>query len=108
VAKGEFGKRQEGKQLLPKNTKPTFMNKENHRTLWIKMGCICGLLGGCLYFAAAFISMPDLLVYIAAFVFGPLPAIGCTGLYYFLSANDESPVCKLPLSAPLPEASHYY
>jgi hypothetical protein len=84
------------------------MNKETHRALWIKTGCICGLAGGLLYFAAAFIPMPDLLVYIAAFAFGPLLAIGCTGLYYFLSANDESPVCKLPLSAPLPEPLHYY
>lgn len=67
------------------------MNKENHRKQWIKTGAICGLLGGCLYFAAAFIPMPDLLVYITAFAFGPLLAIGCTGLYYFLSANDESP-----------------
>jgi hypothetical protein len=67
------------------------MTKENFRNLWIKTGGICGLLGGCLYFAAAFIPMPDLLVYIAAFAFGPLLAIGCTGLYYFLSASDESP-----------------
>jgi hypothetical protein len=67
------------------------MNKEKYRTQWIKTGCICGMLGGCLYFVAAFIPMPDLLVYIAAFAFGPLLAIGCTGLYYFLSATDESP-----------------
>jgi hypothetical protein len=40
---------------------PDFMNKENHRNLWIKTGGICGLAGGCLYFAAAFISIPDLL-----------------------------------------------
>jgi hypothetical protein len=67
------------------------MTKENFRNKWIKTGGICGLLGGCLYFAAAFIPMPNLLVYIAAFAFGPLLAIGCTGLYYFLSATDESP-----------------
>ena len=67
------------------------MNKENNRNLWIKTGAICGLLSGGLYFASAFIPMPDKLVYIAAFAFGPLLAIGCTGLYYFLSATDESP-----------------
>jgi hypothetical protein len=67
------------------------MNKESQRKQWIKTGAIGGLLGGGLYFAAAFIPMPDLLVYISAFAFGPLLAIGCTGLYYFLSATDESP-----------------
>ncbi len=67
------------------------MNKENNRNLWIKTGAICGLLSGGLYFTVAFIPMPDMLVYIAAFAFGPLLAIGCTGLYYFLSATDESP-----------------
>ena len=67
------------------------MNKENQQNAWIKTGSICGLLGGCMYFAAAFLTMPDLLVYIAAFGFGPLLAIGCTGIYYFLSDGDSSP-----------------
>ena len=71
------------------------MSNESKRSLWIKTGCICGLLGGCLYFGAAFIPMPDLLVYIAAFAFPLLLAIGCTGLYYFLSANDESPLLQI-------------
>lgn len=67
------------------------MNKETQLNTWIKTGAICGLLGGCMYFAAAFLTMPDLLVYIAAFGFGPMLAIGCTGIYYFLSAGDSSP-----------------
>jgi len=43
------------------------------------------------YFAAAFISMPPLPSYAAAFAIGPLLAIGCTGLFYFLSDSDHSP-----------------
>ncbi len=32
-----------------------------------------------------------MLYYIAAFAFGPLLAIGCIGLYHFLSVSDRSP-----------------
>jgi hypothetical protein len=74
------------------------MNTEKQRNAWIKTGGICGLLGGCMYFAAAFLTMPDLLVYIAAFGFGPMLAIGCTGIYYFLSADDSSPRLQIAVT----------
>lgn len=64
---------------------------------WIKTGAICGILGGSFYFTAAFLPMPDMLVYIAAFGFGPLLAIACTGLFYFLSDGDKSPRLQIAL-----------
>lgn len=61
------------------------------RLQWIKTGAIAGVTGIVCYFAAAFIPLPDSLSYLAAFAFGPLLAIGLTGLYFFLSATDKSP-----------------
>lgn len=67
------------------------MNTKPNHLLWTKTGAICGLLGILLYFGAAFAPLPDLLGYVFAFSFGPLLAIGCTGIYYFLSLRDNSP-----------------
>jgi uncharacterized membrane protein YedE/YeeE len=67
------------------------MNRKPNHIQWIKTGAICGLLGAVVYFGAAFAPLPDLLVYIFAFAFGPLLAIGCAGIYYFLSIQDNSP-----------------
>jgi len=67
------------------------MREINYAASWTKTGCICGLAGVLFYFAAAFIPMPPLPVYIAAFAFGPLLAIGCAGLFYFLIPDDYSP-----------------
>ena len=67
------------------------MKEINYAVSWIKTGSICGLLGMLLYFAAAFIPMPPLGTYIAAFAFGPLLAIGCAGLFYYLTESDYSP-----------------
>jgi hypothetical protein len=61
------------------------------RLQWIKTGAIAGVTGIVCYFAAAFIPLPDSLSYLAAFAFGPLLAIGLTGLYFFLSSTDKSP-----------------
>jgi hypothetical protein len=61
------------------------------RLQWIRTGAITGLTGIACYFAAAFLPLPDSLSYLAAFAFGPLLAIGLSGLYFFLSASDKSP-----------------
>jgi len=73
------------------------MDTKSNRNQWIKTGAISGLAGGLMYFAAAFIPMPDLAVYVAAFSFGPLLAIGCTGLYHFLSDADKAPRLQIAL-----------
>jgi hypothetical protein len=47
------------KDLINKKLKPIIVNRENHRNVWIKTGCICGLLGGCMYFADPFLKSAD-------------------------------------------------
>jgi hypothetical protein len=61
------------------------------RLQWIKTGAIAGVIGIVCYFAAAFMPLPDSVSYLAAFAFGPLLAVGLSGLYFFLSATDKSP-----------------
>jgi hypothetical protein len=60
-------------------------------TSWVKTGGICGLIGGCMYFLAAFVNMPAVLKYAAAYSFAPLLAIGCAGLFVFFSGADNKP-----------------
>lgn len=62
---------------------------------WIKTGGICGILGGCLYFLAAFVEMPPMLTYASAFAFAPLLGVGCTGLFYFLAQADGAPRSRI-------------
>lgn len=62
---------------------------------WIKTGGICGLLGGCSYFLAAFVEMPHFFTYMFAFAFAPLLGVGCTGLFYFLAQKDGAPRLRI-------------
>lgn len=62
---------------------------------WIRTGGICGLLGGCLYFLAAFVDMPPFFTYVCAFAFAPLLGVGCTGLFYFLAQVDGAPRLRI-------------
>lgn len=72
------------------------MNKEIEMTTsWMKIGGVCGILGIFSYLAAAFVPMPDMLVYAAAFAFGPLLAIGAIGLYHGLSAQKRTPLTQI-------------
>ena len=67
------------------------MKEFNYAGAWIRSGSICGLLSMLVYFVAAFVPMPPLPSYAAAFAIGPLLAIGCAGLFYFLTSVDHSP-----------------
>jgi hypothetical protein len=67
------------------------MKELTYAAAWMKTGSICGLLSMLVYFAAAFIPMPPVLSYATAFAIGPLLAIGCAGLFYFLIHDDYSP-----------------
>ena len=67
------------------------MSQTNYAASWIKTGAVCGLLSMVVYFAAAFAPLPPLATYVAAFAFGPMLAIGCAGLFYFLINDDSSP-----------------
>jgi hypothetical protein len=62
---------------------------------WIGVGGICGLLGIGAYLAAAFAPLPDTLSYAAAFAFGPLVAIGLTGLYHCLAIERRGPLVQI-------------
>jgi hypothetical protein len=65
------------------------------RFTWIKLGRICGLLAFVSYFSAAFLPLPDIASYIAAFSFGPLLAIGLVGLYHALANEDDIPLLQI-------------
>lgn len=69
----------------------------NLKYAWTKVGGIAGLMGGFSYFSAAFIPMPESLVYIAAFAFGPLLAIGAVGLYHCLSVRSVTPSLQIAM-----------
>jgi hypothetical protein len=62
---------------------------------WIKVGGICGVLSVASYLTAAFAPLPDLLSYITAFAFGPLLAIGITGLYHCLALQHKGPLVQI-------------
>jgi hypothetical protein len=62
---------------------------------WIAVGGICGLLGIGTYLAAAFAPLPDRLSYAAAFAFGPLVAVGSTGLYHCLAIERRGPLVQI-------------
>ena len=62
---------------------------------WIRVGGICGVLSIASYLTAAFIPLPNTLSYAAAFAFGPLLAIGATGLYYCLAINHRGPLVQI-------------
>jgi hypothetical protein len=62
---------------------------------WIGVGGICGLLGIGAYLAAAFAPLPDILSYAAAFAFGPLVAVGSTGLYHCLAIERRGPLVQI-------------
>ncbi len=62
----------------------------NLKSAWVKTGGVAGLIGGAMYFMAAFVPLPDLATYIAAFGFGPLLAIGAVGVYHCLALERDS------------------
>lgn len=69
------------------------------RLPWIRLGGVCGLLGITAYLAAAFVPLPDTLGYAAAFAFGPLLAVGSTGLYHCLALHRRTPVAQIAAGA---------
>ena len=62
---------------------------------WIKVGGVCGVLSVISYLAAAFAPLPDLLSNVTAFAFGPLLAVGVTGLYYCLALERRGPMIQI-------------
>jgi len=62
---------------------------------WIKVGGVCGVLSVVSYLAAAFAPLPDLLSNVTAFAFGPLLAVGVTGLYYCLALERRGPMIQI-------------
>lgn len=56
----------------------------------IRAGAICGLAGIVCYFLAAFAPLPDKAALFLAFAFGPLLAVSCGGIYYFLKGNQPT------------------
>lgn len=65
------------------------------RLSWMRVGGICGLLGIAAYVAAAFVPLPDIAGYAAAFAFGPLLAIGAVGLYHGLALQRRGPLLQI-------------
>lgn len=66
---------------------------------WIRTGATCGLLSVASYLGAAFLPLPDTLAYAAAFAFGPLLAVGCTGLYHCLAESRRTPLLQIAAAA---------
>jgi hypothetical protein len=66
---------------------------------WIRIGGVCGLLGIGAYLAAAFVPLPDLLGYAAAFALGPLLAVGAAGLYHCLALHRRTPLAQIAAGA---------
>jgi hypothetical protein len=62
---------------------------------WTRVGAVCGFAAGLAYFSAAFLPLPAVLGYAAAFGFGPLLAIGLTGLYHCLAAERPGPLLQI-------------
>ncbi len=62
---------------------------------WVRVGGVCGLLGGIMYALAAFAPLPDILSYAAAFAFGPLLSVSAVGLYHVLAAHRDSPLLQI-------------
>ncbi len=62
---------------------------------WIRVGGVCGLLGVAAYLAAAFVPLPDLVGYAAAFGFGPLLVVGVLGLYRCLALRRRGPLVQI-------------
>jgi len=68
---------------------------QNLTLSWARIGGVCGLLGVLMYVLAAFVPMPDILGYTAAFAFGPLVSVSAVGLYRVLAAHRDSPLLQI-------------
>jgi hypothetical protein len=66
---------------------------ESDSTLaWIRTGGVAGILSIVSYVAAAFVPLPDVAGYFAAFAFGPLVAVGSLGLRALLRLERRGPL----------------
>lgn len=70
-------------------------NPSNTKLAWATVGGVCGLASIASYLSAAFVPLPDILSYVAAFAFGPLVAIGALGLYHCLALQREGPLVQI-------------
>lgn len=69
------------------------MTDESRSTLaWIRVGGIAGVASIASYLAAAFLPLPDVAGYFAAFAFGPLVAVGSVGLRALLGLERKGPL----------------
>lgn len=72
----------------------TFSRDTSLRT-WIRLAALSGLASTLCYFGAAFVPMPDWLVRLLAFAFGPLLSIAFLGIYRFLATHHDGPVLQI-------------
>lgn len=62
---------------------------------WARVAGTTGLSSIACYFGAAFIPMPDVMVRLLAFAFGPLLCASFVGVYRYLSDANEGPTLQL-------------
>ena len=62
---------------------------------WIRVTWMSGTASVACYFLAAFLPLPDSLVRLLAFAFGPLLSIAFLGLYHCLSDHRRGPTVKI-------------
>jgi len=67
----------------------------NRSTPFLRTGALCGIASILSYVAAAFVPMPDILGYAAAFAFGPLLAVGAMGLYHSFPPERRGPLVQI-------------
>jgi hypothetical protein len=76
-------------EIFPMSTDTT------SRSSWARFAGITGIASVLAYFGAAFLPVPDAVVLVLAFAFGPLLSVSFLGLYRYMSAHRDGPVLQV-------------
>jgi len=66
------------------------LNQPSLTKSWIRVGIVCGLAAVFIYPLMLLVEMPDMLLAIAAGLFGPLLALAGIGTYHFISLHRKT------------------
>ena len=71
------------------------MTESTDPRTWTRLAWVTGLASIACYFGAAFIPLPDVLLRLMAFAFGPLLSVSFLGLYRYLAAHRDGALLQV-------------